>query len=115
MNSLERALNRVCKWRNLFAGWQLGTRLDTDAEFLAVRDHREATILLRVEVTALTDLMLRKGLITEAELQAAVEREATALNGAYEKRWPGVTATLTGLSYDFNRIQREGWMKGWRP
>ena len=111
----EHALNVLCKWRNLYAAWQLGTRLDTDAEFLAVRDHREVTIILRVEHTALTDLLLRKGVITGEELQSAVEREAIALDKAYEKRWPGVRATENGLSYDLRRIQREGWMAGWRP
>lgn len=34
-------LNVVCKWRSLFAGWQLGTRPKGDPESDAVRDHRE--------------------------------------------------------------------------
>ncbi len=111
----ERALNITCKWRNLLAGWQLGTRAGTDAEFRAVRDHREITIILRVEVTALTDLLLRKGLITQEEFQSALEREAIALDKDYAARWPGVRATENGLAYDFKRIERAGWMKGWRP
>jgi hypothetical protein len=40
------ALNRLCKWRAIFAGWQLGTRAKGDPESDAVRDHREVTILI---------------------------------------------------------------------
>jgi hypothetical protein len=77
------ALNRVAKWRGVLAGWQLGTRAKGDPESDAVRDHREATILLRVEVTALTGLLLEKGLITQEELQNAYEGEANFLNDTY--------------------------------
>ncbi len=59
-----RALNRLAKWRNHFAGWQLGTRMRGDAEYEAVRDHREVTILLRAEQSAMAGLLLRKGVIT---------------------------------------------------
>lgn len=111
----RRALNVLTKWRNHFAGWQLGTRLDTDPEFLAVRDHRELSILLRVEMTALVEVMLRKGFMTAAEFEAAMEREANLLNKDYEKRWPGVTASPTGLSYNIASINAAGWMKNWRP
>ena len=110
-----RALNVLCKWRSLLAGWQLGTRSDTDPECLAVRDHRDATLVLRAEASALTELLLRKGLITEGEFEAALEREAVALSSDLAKRFPGVTATETGLRMDLPRIQREGWMKGWKP
>jgi hypothetical protein len=109
------ALNRLTKWRGHFAGWQLGTRLRDDPESQAVRDHREVSMLLRVEVNALIDLLTKKGIVSAAELDAAIEREANTLGTAYEKRWPGVRATDDGLAYDFARINKAGWMKGWRP
>jgi hypothetical protein len=40
------ALERLAKWRTLFAGWQLGTRPKGEPESDAVRDHREATLML---------------------------------------------------------------------
>jgi hypothetical protein len=113
--SAERALNILCKWRSLLAGWQLGTRPDTDPECQAVRDHREATLILRAEHSALTELLLRKGIITAGEFDAALEREAVALSKDLAKRFPGVTATETGLRMDLPRIQREGWMREWKP
>jgi hypothetical protein len=113
--SARLALNTLCKWRTLFAGWQLGTRPKGDPESDAVRDHREVTILLRAEVTALTDVLLRKGLMTAEEVDAAMEREAIQLSKDYARRFPGVTASPLGLQMDTERIRREGWMKGWRP
>lgn len=110
-----RALNTLAKWQAHYAAWHLGTRASTDPECQAVRDHREITILLRAEMTALTDVLIRKGVITADELSAALEREAIQLNKDYERQWPGVTATPSGLSYDLAKIRAAGWMKGWKP
>ena len=113
--SAMQALNRVAKWRSLFAGWQLGTRPKGDPESDAVRDHREITILLRVEGSALTGLLIRKGLITGKEWEAALEREANELSKDYARRFPGVTAADHGLVMDPQKIDAAGWMKGWKP
>ena len=107
-----RALNILTKWRVLFTGWQLGTRLKGDPEGDAVRDHREATILLRAEVTALTALLRAKGVFTMDEQMAAIELEAGLLAQDYERRFPGVTANENGLIFDKRTLP---WMKGWKP
>lgn len=106
------ALNVLAKWRVLFTGWQLGTRPKGDPEGDAVRDHREATIVLRAEMSALTGLLVKREIITHDEWLAALEREATALNADYERKFPGVTASLDGLTLDKRTLP---WMKGWRP
>lgn len=106
------ALNVLAKWRVLFTGWQLGTRLKGDPEGDAVRDHRELTILLRAEVSALTGLLLEKGVFTDDEWLAALEREAKQLCEDYERKFPGVTAHEDGLTIDRRTLP---WMKGWRP
>jgi hypothetical protein len=92
-----RALNRLCKWRTFFAGWQLGTRPPGDPECAAVRDQVDARLILRVEVNALTALLIQKGIFTEEEWDRAVETEAKALNRMLEDRYPGVRATDIGL------------------
>jgi hypothetical protein len=110
------ALNRVAKWRGLLAGWQLGTRPKGDPECDAVRDHREVTILLRVEGSALTGLLLAKGLITQAEWETALAQEANLLNAAYARRFPGVTATDSGLVLDLKKLTAaDSWMRNWKP
>jgi len=107
-----RNLERLCKWRVLLTGWQLGTRPKGDPECDAVRDHREATLILRAEVTALTHMLRRAGIVTVREMQEAVEAEADALSMALETRFPGVRATDSGLELDERAAET---MKGWRP
>ena len=97
MIDVHRALNRLAKWRNILAGWQLGTRPTSDPECAAVRDTRELLLLLRCDVNALTGLLAKKGVFTEAEWHEALVAEADQLNRDYEQRFPGFTATDVGL------------------
>jgi hypothetical protein len=108
----RRSLERLSKWRSLFAGWQLGTRAVGDPESDAVRDHREATIIQRAELSALTALLVKKGVFTAEEFSTTLAREADQLSQDYERRFPGVTATDIGLQIDHRAAQT---MKGWLP
>lgn len=90
-------LNKLCKWRRFFAGWQLGTRLETDGEFRAVAHHRELSILLRAELSALTGLLIAKGVFTQQEYQDALEAEAKRLDHDYEESYPGFRSTPNGM------------------
>jgi hypothetical protein len=105
-------MNRLGKWRVLFSGWQLGTRPKGDPECDAVRDFQEARLIQRAELTAITSLLLSKGVCTEDELREAMADEADALNAQLEKRFPGVVATDIGLQMDKRVLP---WMKGWKP
>jgi hypothetical protein len=96
----HRALNRLTKWRAFFAGWQLGTRSDKDGECRAVRDHREVTILLRAEVSALVGILFDKGIVTQAEWTQKLGEEAEALDAMYRDRFPGVESSDHGMVYD---------------
>ena len=95
---LSRVLNKLAKWRTFFASWQLGSRSDTDGECRAVKHHREATILLRAELSALTGLLIEKGLFTGQEWQDAVVAEAKRLDHDYEESFPGWRSTSAGMS-----------------
>ena len=106
------ALNVLAKWRTFFTGWQLGTRPKGDPEGDAVRDHREVTILLRAEVSALVGLLIEKRVFTGDEWLAALGKEAKQLNADYEQRFPGVRASAGGLHFDRRVLP---WMKGWKP
>jgi hypothetical protein len=107
------ALNRLCKWRMVFASWQLGTRPKGDPECDAVRDHRELSIILRNELNALTRLLIEKGVFTAQERDAAVEAEAELLNKDYQRRFPGFRATDIGM--DINTAIAADTMRGWKP
>lgn len=91
------AMNRLAKWRTVFASWQLGSRLGDDGECRAVKDHREATILLRAEVSALTSLLAKKGVFTKEQLEAAIVDEVGLRNAEYEKLFPGFTVDDDGV------------------
>lgn len=109
----NRALNILTKWRVLLAGWQLGTRPKTDPVAAAVRDHRELTLMLRAEVSALLGVLIRKNAITEEEWLLALQVEAEHLNQDMARRFPGVTAAEDGLT--FRNPEATETMKGWLP
>jgi hypothetical protein len=113
MNLYDDAIQRLCKWRSVFAGWQLGTRKKGDPESDAVRDHREVTILLRAEVNAIAELMIAKGIVTAEEFTRQVAEAAEQLNAAYERKFPGMKAELDGIHYDVQVAAQT--MKGWLP
>jgi len=109
----EPAIQRLAKWRVLLTGWQLGTRPKGDPEGDAVRDHRETTLMLRAELSALLSLLCDKGVFTVEEFTAALEHEAGLLSADYAKRFPGIRATDHGL--EFVPHIAADTMKGWRP
>ncbi len=94
------ALNRVAKWRVLFTGWQLGTRVKGDPEGDAVRDLQEARLLVRVEVSAIAGLLIKKGVFSALEWTEQLAIEAEALEAMLEVRFPGIRATVDGLTID---------------
>ena len=109
------SLNRLGKWRMILAGWQLGTRPKGDPESDAVRDHREATMLLRAEVTALTRVLVEKGVCDRETLLRLVGEEAEYLSQAYEERFPGAKATDDGISLDPVEFTKTTTRMGFRP
>lgn len=90
-------LNKLTKWRKFFASWQLGSRSENDGEYKAVVHHRELSILLRCEMSAMAGLLLRNGIITEEEWQQALEAEAIMLSQDYAESYPGWRATSMGM------------------
>lgn len=107
--------NILCKWRTHFAGWQLGTRPKGEPECDAVRDHREVTMLLRAEASAIVRTLIEKGYFTAEEFTENFNDECRLLNQDYEARFAGITASEVGLHYDVQRIHDAGTMLGWKP
>ena len=106
-------VERLGKWRVVFASWQLGTRPKGDPEGDAVRDHRELSMALRAEVTALTQLLVAKKVFTIDEFRQQFETECHCLCKMYERRFPGFKATDYGLEIN-TEIARDT-MAGWKP
>lgn len=106
-----RNLNKLLKWRTVLVGRILGTRSDTDPQARGYRDLFDKVLILRVEQTALLTVLLKKGIVTELEIQAAVEDEADLLEKDYQKAFPGVRATDIGLDIDIAKFLET--TKGW--
>lgn len=92
------AMERFTKWRRVFTAWQIGNLSDNGPEAMAIRDHREVTLLLRAENNALTRLLIKKGVFTSEEFTEQVIEEAEHLNKAYEEQFPGFKVTTFGLN-----------------
>src|SRR5258708_35491911 len=86
------AMNLVAKWRSFFTGWQLGTRLKGGPQSDALRETHEARILLRVEVTALAGLLIKKGIFYAFEWELQLTRETETLEILLLKHYPRVQA-----------------------
>ncbi len=106
-----RVANRVAKWRSVFAGWQLGTRLADDPESRAVRDQREVLIMLRAEVNAMTALLIEAGVMTTRTFTEQLILELEHLDAEYARRFPGMTSTDEGIAYQLPLAAET--MKGW--
>lgn len=107
----HRVANRVAKWRSVFAGWQLGTRLAADPESRALRDHREATIVLRAEVSALLAVLIDAGTTTSRAYTEQVIVELEHLDDSYAKTFPGISSTDEGIAYTLPEATET--MKDW--
>lgn len=111
VRAAEQVMQRVARWRSVFSWWQLGRRELSDPEHQAVMHHREQTIYLRVEVSALSNLLERKGVCTAEEFYRQVVAEAEALDQQLEKRFPGFHVTDDGVVMDPRSTDT---IKAWR-
>ena len=113
IDELTRVMNKLTKWRGVFMGWQLGTRMKGDPEADAVRDHREVTITLRAETSALTGILIKKGIITLDEFYDSLIEEAHLLDKDYESKFPGIKTTENSIEYNIEVASKT--MKNWKP
>lgn len=102
-------VQRLGKWRTIFAGWQLGTRAKGDPEGDAVRDLRELCLLMRAELNAFGVLLIGAGVFDAKEFHDALQVEARLLCAELEKRFPGASATDDGMALDMQKAQ--AWLK----
>lgn len=96
-DNYEDAMQRVVRWHTVLTGRVLGSRLEDDPQCKGYRDIFDKMILLRVEVTALTGLLLDKGIFTLDEFMEKCRTEAEELDKAYQLSFPGVRTILNGI------------------
>jgi hypothetical protein len=115
MNVLA-ALNKLCKWRTVLAGWHNGTQSIETAGNPAMRDLMDKWLIMRVETTTLTGLLLDSGLITQPEYQARLVHEANLLDYAMADFFDGFRTTDNGLEiFDIKRANAMMAMRRFPP
>lgn len=92
---MTKRLQILTKWRQVFC--MLATSGAIPFERY-VRDQAEAQLLHRAELSALTALLIQKGVFTQTEFAAQIDIEAEVLCEQLQKRFPGFTATETGMT-----------------
>ena len=91
------ACNKLCKWRSVLVGWMIGSKGANVPGVQGYRDLIDRSLLLRAEIDALCQLLLRKGLMTAAEFDAALAESALAYDQMLEHRFPGYSTTMDGV------------------
>ncbi len=99
------ALEKLGKWRSVLVGWMLGTRAAASPGVQGYRDLIDRTLVLRVEVDALAQLLIRAGVITSAEFAAAIEESALHYDRLFEKKFPGYSTNATGVVIDPRAVE----------
>lgn len=107
------ALNKLAKWRTVFAGRFFGSIPADYVPGKAYRDDVEARLLLRVEVNALCRLLIEKKVFTDAEWQQMLHDEALTLDMLLEKKFPGFKTDQNGVIMDAVTIRENKTMEGW--
>jgi hypothetical protein len=109
-------LNRLCKWRSILAGWHAGSKSIEQDGAKAMRDLMDKWLIMRVETRAMTELMLRKGVITAEEWTDQVHAEAEKLDAQLAKAFPGFRTFDHGVQiYDLKLAQQTMREKGFPP
>jgi hypothetical protein len=94
------ALNKLAKWRSVFTGWCWGTMASDTRGCQGLRDLMEARLIMRAELTAVTDLLIRKGVFSTKEFADAITHEALELDRMLEDKFPGFSTTPEGVTMD---------------
>ena len=111
----ERATQRLCKWRSVFAGWMLGTVADGTPGLKAHRDAIDARLMMRVELNALAALLTAKGAFTVEEFMAQIVTECDHNQRQLEAMFPGYKATDIGINIDITKAIETNKRMGFPP
>lgn len=91
------AMNRLCKWRSILVGWMIGSKGGDEPGVQGFRDLVDRTMILRPEVTALTALLLKKGVFTQQEYEFQIVEECAHQQRLFEDLFKGMHAENFGV------------------
>jgi hypothetical protein len=110
------ALEKLCKWRSVLAGWHHGTKSMTAPGTKAMRDLMDKWLVMRCESSALAELLVEKGVFSAEEFANQVYKEAALLDKQMERLFPGFRTSMDGpVIFDVQIAQETMRQKGFPP
>lgn len=100
-------LEKLCHWRGVLAGWHDGTMTLQGKGCQAKRDLSERWLIMRAEVSALSELLLEKKIVTLEEFRARVDEEACSLDAMLGELFPGFRTSEFGMEIYDAKLARE--------
>jgi hypothetical protein len=95
------ALNKLCKWRMILAGWHNGSKSIGEPGVKAMRDLMDKWLVVRAEASALAALLIQKKVFSHQEFHDQVMHEATLLDAQMAEFFPGFRTIQDGVEiYD---------------
>jgi hypothetical protein len=115
------ALNKLCKWRSVLAGWHRGTSsVMTGGKptpgVAAMRDLMDKWLIMRAENSAIVRLLVEQKVFDERQFRQALMDEAAALDKDMERIFPGFRTSEDGIViYDPALARKTTEEKGFPP
>jgi hypothetical protein len=111
---LRAAAGQLRQYGRLAVSRLFGTVASTDGRYKAIVDLEERSLFTRAEMNAVARILLDKGVVTQAELTAAMVEEYRHLVAAVGKQWPELVVEehaihVKDLPAHAARARREGW------
>jgi len=109
------AFSRLRQFARYTVGRVTGTCPPSRGSYRQMLDLAESRHIHRVELNALTGLLIRKGVFTQAEFDQQLEDEALHYEAAVQKQFPEVRPAPDGRSYALDpagavkRCREEEW------
>ena len=105
---------RLAQYARMAASRVLGTRLESNGGFRAIRLLDHGRHIHRAEITAIVSLLIDKGVFTLEEYQGAMKAEMEMLLSDLQQEWPEIVAhpqmtEVKDAKAFAERAKREGW------
>lgn len=114
---MMRGFSRLRQFARYAVGRIVGTTTAENGAFKQLREMEECRHYQRVEINAITQLLVDKGFTTAEDMQRRIADECDVYEAGIRKLWPEITPNEEGTAYAIDvqgfesRCKRESWPK----